>query len=207
MPTMQSVDAFLKTQKQANKIILPPLDERFKAFELTPFEQVNVVILGQDPYHNEGQAHGLSFSVPDGVKAPPSLKNIYQELHADLGITPSNSGNLTHWAQQGVLLLNSVLTVEKNTPGAHSKSGWSDFTDGIIDTLNAQKQNVVFLLWGAHAQQKSALIDTDKHLVLTAAHPSPFSAHKGFFGCKHFSKANDYLKMHNQQPINWAIPS
>jgi uracil-DNA glycosylase len=147
----------------------------------------------------------LSFSVPKGVSIPPSLRNIYQELLSDLDITPSQSGNLTHWASQGVLLLNSVLTVEKNSPGSHAKSGWVDFTDTVIDILNEKKQNLVFLLWGAYAQKKTELIDQNKHLVLTAAHPSPFSAHKGFFGCKHFSQTNDYLKMHNQQTIDWTL--
>lgn len=202
-PTMQSLNVFLREQKQAKKIILPHSDDWFKAFKLTPFEKVKVVIIGQDPYHNEGQAHGLSFSVPNGVKVPPSLRNIYQELHTDLGIVPSNNGNLTHWATQGVLLLNSVLTVEKNTPGSHTHSGWVDFTDGVVDILSEQKQHLVFLLWGAYAQKKSAYIDADKHLILTATHPSPFSAHKGFFGCKHFSKTNEYLTTHNQQTIDW----
>ncbi|CAB5496333.1 uracil-DNA glycosylase [Bathymodiolus thermophilus thioautotrophic gill symbiont] len=199
----QSLKTFLQQQKQAHKIIFPHSSNWFKAFELTPFDKVKVVILGQDPYHGDGQAHGLSFSVPNGVATPPSLKNIYKELALDLNIEPNASGNLERWATQGVLLLNSVLTVEKNTPSAHAKSGWVDFTDGVIDIISAQKQQVVFLLWGAYAQQKAALIDHDKHLVLSAAHPSPFSAHKGFFGCKHFSKTNEYLKMHNQKTINW----
>ncbi|AYQ56419.1 Uracil-DNA glycosylase [Bathymodiolus thermophilus thioautotrophic gill symbiont] len=199
----QSLKTFLQQQKQAHKIIFPHSSNWFKAFELTPFDKVKVVILGQDPYHGDGQAHGLSFSVPNGVATPPSLKNIYKELALDLNIGPNASGNLERWATQGVLLLNSVLTVEKNTPSAHAKSGWVDFTDGVIDIISAQKQQVVFLLWGAYAQQKAALIDHDKHLVLSAAHPSPFSAHKGFFGCKHFSKTNEYLKMHNQKTISW----
>ncbi|CAB5506077.1 Uracil-DNA glycosylase, family 1 [Bathymodiolus thermophilus thioautotrophic gill symbiont] len=199
----QSLKTFLQQQKQAHKIIFPHSSNWFKAFELTPFDKVKVVILGQDPYHGDGQAHGLSFSVPNGVATPPSLKNIYKELALDLNIEPNASGNLERWATQGVLLLNSVLTVEKNTPSAHAKSGWVDFTDGVIDIISAQKQQVVFLLWGAYAQQKAALIDHDKHLVLSAAHPSPFSAHRGFFGCKHFSKTNEYLKMHNQKTINW----
>jgi len=199
----QSLKTFLQQQKQAHKIIFPHSSNWFKAFELTPFDKVKVVILGQDPYHGDGQAHGLSFSVPNGVATPPSLKNIYKELVLDLNIEPNASGNLERWATQGVLLLNSVLTVEKNTPSAHAKSGWVDFTDGVIDIISAQKQQVVFLLWGAYAQQKAALIDHDKHLVLSAAHPSPFSAHRGFFGCKHFSKTNEYLKMHNQKTINW----
>ena len=196
---------FLEYESAHNKTIYPPQDQIFNAFDLSSFKNTKVVILGQDPYHNEGQAHGLSFSVPEGVNIPPSLRNIYQELLSDLDITLSQSGNLTHWASQGVLLLNSVLTVEKNSPGSHAKSGWVDFTDTVIDILNDKKQNLVFLLWGAYAQKKAELIDQNKHLVLTAAHPSPFSAHKGFFGCKHFSQTNDYLKMHNQQPIDWTL--
>lgn len=194
---------FLEYESTHNKTIYPPKDQIFTAFNPSSFKNTKVIILGQDPYHNEGQAHGLSFSVPDGVRVPPSLRNIYQELSSDLSITPSQSGNLTHWATQGVLLLNSALTVEKNLPGSHAKSGWVDFTDTVIDILNEKKQNLVFLLWGAYAQKKTELIDQDKHLVLTAAHPSPFSAHKGFFGCKHFSKTNDYLKIHKLKTINW----
>jgi Uracil-DNA glycosylase (EC 3.2.2.-) len=182
----QQLLEFLEYESAHNKTIYPLKDQIFNAFDLSSFENTKVIILGQDPYHNEGQAHGLSFSVPEGVSIPPSLRNIYQELLSDLDITPSQSGNLTHWASQGVLLLNSVLTVEKNSPGSHAKSGWVDFTDTVIDILNEKKQNLVFLLWGAHAQKKAELIDQNKHLVLTAAHPSPFSAHKGFFGCKHF---------------------
>jgi uracil-DNA glycosylase len=201
----QQLLEFIEYESAHNKTIYPPKDQIFNAFDLSSFENTKVIILGQDPYHNEGQAHGLSFSVPKGVSIPPSLRNIYQELLSDLDITPSQSGNLTHWASQGVLLLNSVLTVEKNSPGSHAKSGWVDFTDTVIDILNEKKQNLVFLLWGAYAQKKAELIDQNKHLVLTAAHPSPFSAHKGFFGCKHFSQTNDYLKMHNQQPIDWTL--
>jgi len=201
----QQLLEFLEYESAHNKTIYPPKDQIFSAFDLSSFNNTKVIILGQDPYHNEGQAHGLSFSVPEGVSIPPSLRNIYQELESDLNIKPSKNGNLTHWATQGVLLLNSVLTVEKNSPGSHAKSGWVDFTDTVIDILNEQKQNLVFLLWGAYAQQKAELIDQKKHLVLTAAHPSPFSAHKGFFGCKHFSKTNDYLKIHSQQVINWKL--
>lgn len=195
--------AFLAQQKKSNKIIFPAQKNWFKAFELTPFNEVKVIILGQDPYHSEGQAQGLSFSVADGMKIPPSLRNIYQELELDLGIPANDSGNLKHWATQGVLLLNSVLTVEKNSPGSHANSGWIDFTDGVIHTLSEEKENLIFMLWGSYAQQKVELIDANKHLILTATHPSPFSAHKGFFGCKHFSKANDYLKIHKQKPIDW----
>lgn len=199
----QNLKAFLQQEKQARKIIFPHSSNWFKAFELTPFNGLKMVILGQDPYHGDGQAHGLSFSVPDGVTIPPSLRNIYTELQSDLGVTPSSSGNLEHWATQGVLLLNSVLTVEKNSPNSHTGSGWVNFTDGVIEIINAEKQNVVFLLWGAYAQQKIPLINQNKHLVLTAPHPSPFSAHKGFFGCKHFSKTNEYFKMHSLKQINW----
>lgn len=199
----EQLKAFLKQQKQAKKIIFPHSNDWFKAFDLTSFDQVKVVILGQDPYHGDNQAQGLSFSVADGMKIPPSLRNIYQELELDLGIPVNESGNLTRWATQGVLLLNSVLTVEKNSPGSHANSGWVDFTDGVISILSKQKENLVFMLWGAYAQRKAELIDPGKHLVLTATHPSPFSAHKGFFGCKHFSKTNDYLKIHNQKTINW----
>jgi uracil-DNA glycosylase len=196
---------FLEYESTHNKIIYPPNEQIFAAFELSSFENTKVVILGQDPYHNEGQAQGLSFSVPKGVTIPPSLKNIFRELEMDLNINPSLNGDLTHWGNQGVLLLNSILTVEKNSPGSHAKSGWVNFTDTVIDILNEQKQNLVFLLWGAYAQQKVELIDQEKHLVLMAAHPSPFSAHKGFFGCRHFSKANAYLQSTKQTSINWEL--
>ena len=194
---------FLDYESRQNKIIFPPKSLIFNAFDLSSFEATKVVILGQDPYHNEHQAHGLSFSVPEGIKIPPSLKNIMAEIESDLGIKTLPNGDLSRWAKQGVLLLNSVLTVEKNKPGSHANTTWVDFTDTVIDILNEQKQNLVFLLWGNYAQQKSELIDADKHLVLTAAHPSPFSAHKGFFHCKHFSQTNDYLKIHQQKPIDW----
>ncbi len=200
------LDYFKNLEQELNnsdKIIYPTSGDIFKAFALSGFNNTKVVILGQDPYHNENQAHGLSFSVADEVKIPPSLRNIYKELESDLGIKPNTSGNLEHWASQGVLLLNSVLTVEKNSPGSHAKLGWEVFTDSVIDLLNKEKQNLVFMLWGNYAQQKSELIDVEKHLVLSSTHPSPFSAHKGFFGSKHFSKANEYLKMHKQNPINW----
>lgn len=211
----KNLKAFLQKEKQGRKILFPHSSNWFKAFELTPFDDVKVVILGQDPYHGDGltihgsplrirgQAHGLSFSVPDGVMIPPSLRNIYIELQSDLGVIPNNSGNLERWAKQGVLLLNSVLTVERNLPGSHTTSGWVDFTDGVINTISAEKQNVIFLLWGAYAQQKAQLINKNKHLVLTETHPSPFSAHKGFFGCKHFSQTNEYLKVHKLRQINW----
>jgi len=194
---------FLTHQESNNLTLFPPKDQIFNAFELSNFKQTKVVIVGQDPYHNEHQAHGLSFSVPEGVKIPPSLRNIYQELELDLGIPPNPSGSLEHWAKQGVLLLNSALTVEKNSPGSHAKTPWVDFTESVIQLLSDKKQNLVFLLWGAHAQKKIELIDQNKHLVLNASHPSPFSAHKGFFGCKHFSKTNEYLKIHKLKSINW----
>ncbi len=194
---------FLTHQESNNLTLFPPKDQIFNAFELSNFKQTKVVIVGQDPYHNEHQAHGLSFSVPEGVKIPPSLRNIYQELELDLGIPPNPSGSLEHWAKQGVLLLNSALTVEKNSPGSHAKTPWVDFTESVIQLLSDKKQNLVFLLWGAHAQKKIELIDQNKHLVLSASHPSPFSAHKGFFGCKHFSKTNEYLKIHKLKSINW----
>lgn len=201
--SFQRLEEFLQYQKDNNIIIFPPEAQVFNAFELSSFAKTRVIILGQDPYHNEAQAHGLSFSVPDGIKIPPSLVNIYKELELDLGITPNTNGNLERWASQGVLLLNSALTVEKNSPASHAKTPWVDFTEAVITKLSECKQNLVFLLWGAHAQQKSELIDASKHLILTASHPSPFSAYKGFFGCKHFSKTNEYLKMHHLQQINW----
>jgi uracil-DNA glycosylase len=201
--SFQKLSQFLDQQEFNNTCIFPPKDDIFKAFELSSFEKTKVVILGQDPYHNDHQAHGLSFSVPDGVKIPPSLRNIYKELETDLNIAQNTSGDLQRWASQGVLLLNSALTVEKNSPGSHAKTAWINFTESVITLLSEHKQNLVFLLWGAHAQQKSKLIDSSKHLILCSSHPSPFSAHRGFFGSKHFSKTNDYLKMHNQQTINW----
>lgn len=201
--SMVDLKLFLQQQKQAKKVIFPHSKNWFKAFELTAFDKVKVIILGQDPYHGLGQAHGLSFSVVQGVKKPPSLGNIFKELHSDLNIEPSQSGDLTHWATQGVLLLNSVLTVEAHQAASHANQGWEVFTDSIIKTLSEQRQHLVFILWGAYAQKKALFIDKDKHLILTATHPSPLSAHRGFLGCRHFSKANDYLKMHNQQVINW----
>jgi uracil-DNA glycosylase len=201
--SMVDLKLFLQQQKQAKKVIFPHSKNWFKAFELTAFDKVKVIILGQDPYHGLGQAHGLSFSVIQGVKKPPSLGNIFKELHSDLNIEPSQSGDLTHWATQGVLLLNSVLTVEAHQAASHAGQGWEVFTDNIIKTLSEQRQHLVFILWGAYAQKKAIFIDKDKHLILTATHPSPLSAHRGFLGCQHFSKANDYLKIHNQQVIDW----
>lgn len=187
--------------------IYPPRGSWFKAFEYSSFTSTRVIILGQDPYHGEGQAEGLSFSVPKGITIPPSLRNIYKELNSDeVDFSQPEHGNLVSWAQQGVLLLNSVLTVEKNSPAAHANQGWEIFTDQVIRILNDNKQHLVFILWGAYANKKSELIDSDRHLILSSAHPSPFSAHKGFFGCKHFSQANEYLLSTKQQPISWSIP-
>jgi len=196
---------FIKTEKAAGKVIYPPGALMFNAFEKTPFCNVKVVLLGQDPYHNPGQAHGLSFSVPDGVTKPPSLINIFKELQTDLGIIPSLSGNLEKWALQGVLLLNASLTVRKNEPGSHSKFGWLNFTDAVIRKISQHKKGVVFLLWGKFAHDKQVLIDETKHHVLKAAHPSPFSADKGFFGCRHFSRANEFLMQEGLQPIDWKL--
>jgi uracil-DNA glycosylase len=188
-------------------VIFPHSSHWFHALETTPLSSVKVVILGQDPYHQPGQAHGLCFSVKPGVSIPPSLLNIYKELKTDLGIEPVRHGYLESWAQQGVLLLNAVLTVEQNQANAHQGKGWEQFTDKVIATINAQRQNVVFMLWGSYAQKKGAVIDTDKHLVLKAPHPSPLSAHRGFLGCQHFSQANDYLQTHGQPPIDWQLPA
>ena len=183
--------------------IFPPAKLIFNAFDLCPFDKVKVVIIGQDPYHGLGQAHGLSFSVNENIPLPPSLKNIYQEIRSDLGIQPLSHGNLERWAKQGVLLLNATLTVQANLAGSHQKKGWETFTDSAIKAVANEKEHVVFLLWGNYAQQKAQYIDTTKHLILTAVHPSPLSAHRGFFGCKHFSQANQYLKEHGLEPINW----
>lgn len=175
----------------------------FKAFELCPYDKVKVVIIGQDPYHGAGQAHGLCFSVSENVKVPPSLQNIYKEIKDDIGTTIPTSGNLERWASQGVLLLNATLTVEASKAGSHQGIGWEQFTDAVIQKVSDEKENVVFLLWGKYAQDKGAVIDTSKHLVLKAAHPSPFSAYNGFFGSKHFSKTNTYLKEHGLDPVKW----
>lgn len=183
--------------------IYPPAPLIFNAFALCPFDKVKVVILGQDPYHGPGQAMGLSFSVPDGERVPPSLQNIYKEIHADLGTPIAASGNLEHWAKQGVLLLNATLTVEQSNAGSHQGKGWETFTDAVIQKISDEKEHVVFLLWGAYAGAKSALIDGTKHLVLKAPHPSPLSAHRGFLGCKHFSKCNEYLKENGLKEIEW----
>ena len=181
----------------------PPAGQIFRAFDLCPFNRVRVVIIGQDPYHDVNQAHGLCFSVQDGVPTPPSLVNIYKELNRDLGKPIPTSGNLTHWAEQGVLLLNATLTVEAHKAGSHQGKGWEELTDAAIQALNNQRSNIVFMLWGSYAQRKGQFIDRRKHLVLTAVHPSPLSAYRGFIGCGHFSQANAYLQQHGQTPINW----
>ena len=196
---------FLKAEKGLKKTIYPPGPLIFNAFTQTPFDKTKVVILGQDPYHGPGQAMGLSFSVPGGVPQPPSLQNIFKELHSDIGMPIPKTGNLTPWAKQGVLLLNATLTVRANEANSHSKIGWTVFTDAVIRKISEEKKGVVFLLWGKFAQEKQALIDTSKHFILKAAHPSPLSAHNGFLGCKHFSKTNEILVKENIQPIDWMI--
>ena len=196
---------FLKTEKALGKVIYPPGSLIFNAFNITPFANVKVVLLGQDPYHGKGQAHGLSFSVQNGVRPPPSLVNIFKELNADTGVPIPDHGNLTKWAEQGVLLLNACLTVRENEPLSHSKIGWTGFTDSVIKKISEEKKKVVFLLWGKFAQEKQALIDETKHLVLKAAHPSPYSANNGFMGCRHFSKTNEYLVKNGIDPIDWAL--
>ena len=202
---MCELRAFLVSEKQAGKVIYPPMPQLFNAFELTPFEQVKVVILGQDPYHGEGQAHGLCFSVQPGVRPPPSLKNIFKEISSELGFGFADNGCLIPWAQQGVLLLNSVLTVEHGKAGAHQNKGWERFTDRILGVLNEQRSGLVFLLWGNYAQSKASMIDADKHRVLMSPHPSPFSAHRGFLGNGHFSKANKYLLSQGKTAIDWRL--
>ena len=197
---------FLKNEKKSGKVIYPPGSLIFNAFNTTPFHAVKLVILGQDPYHGPGQAHGLCFSVPKGIKPPPSLVNIFKEIRADLGVDmPEGYGNLTSWATQGVLLLNAALTVRANEPLSHAGIGWMRFTDAVIRLLSDKKEHLVFLLWGKFAQEKQVLINGGKHLVLKAAHPSPFSADKGFFGCRHFSRANEYLAKNGVDPINWQL--
>lgn len=206
-PYMVELRAFLKSRKEARHVIYPPTALTFNAFRLTPFDKTRVVILGQDPYHGPGQAHGLCFSVLPGVPAPPSLINIFKEIEDDLGIPPAPHGFLEHWARQGVLLLNAVLTVERGQAGAHQGKGWETFTDAAIDALNRERDGVVFLLWGSYAQKKGKLIDRQRHHVLEAPHPSPLSAHRGFFGCRHFSKANDHLASRRLPPIDWSLPA
>ncbi len=205
-PEMRELAAFLRQRKAAGTHVFPPGPQIFAAFDATPFEQTKVVILGQDPYHGYGQAHGLSFSVPPGVAVPPSLLNIYKEIETDLGIPRADHGCLIPWARQGVLLLNAVLTVEEGKPGSHQKRGWEGFTDHVVDVLNREREGLVFLLWGSYAQQKGKVIDTRRHRVLKATHPSPLSAHRGFLGCRHFSQTNDYLARRGQGPIDWRLP-
>jgi uracil-DNA glycosylase len=201
---MASLRQFLLERKRSGAVIYPPGDLIFNAMNSTPFDAVKVVILGQDPYHGPGQAHGLCFSVRDGVAIPPSLINIYRELEEDLGSGRPVSGNLQNWAEQGVLLLNSVLTVERGRAGSHQGKGWERFTDRIVSELNESRDGLVFMLWGSYAMKKGDVIDRGRHLVLTAPHPSPLSAHRGFFGCRHFSKANAWLEKHGSAPINWT---
>ncbi len=203
-PYFAEISHFLKTEKSQGKIIYPPGPQIFNAFDKTPFDKVKVVLLGQDPYHGPGQAMGLSFSVPDGIKPPPSLINIFKELSKDVGIPIPKTGNLTKWAEQGVLLLNASLTVRVNEPNSHAKIGWHNFTDAVIQKISEHKKNIVFLLWGAFARQKQVFIDPNKHLILQSAHPSPFSVEK-FFGCSHFSKTNNYLVYNGIDPINWSL--
>jgi len=205
-PYFAELKSFLKNEKEQGHTIFPKGEAIFSAFESTPFYQVKVVILGQDPYHDEGQAHGLCFSVNKGMKLPPSLKNIYKELQSDISFVPPMHGYLQHWAEQGVMMLNATLTVRAHTPGSHQKKGWEIFTDEVIRLLDAKKENLVFILWGKYAQNKSVLINKQKHLVLTAAHPSPFSAHTGFFGSGHFSKTNAYFVEKGMPTIDWQLP-
>lgn len=205
-PYMASLKNFLLEEKQAGKVIFPRGPEYFRALDLTPLGEVKVVILGQDPYHGDGQAHGLCFSVQPGVKIPPSLVNIYKEMREDLGIEPARHGFLEHWAKQGVLLLNSVLTVERSLAASHQGKGWEKFTDAVIARVNEQDSPAVFMLWGSYAQKKAAFVDQNRHLVLKAPHPSPLSAHNGFFGSKHFSRANAFLQVQGMTPIDWSLP-
>ncbi|WP_340266164.1 uracil-DNA glycosylase [Sphingobium mellinum] len=205
-PYMQALKRFLETEKAQGKRIFPKGRDYFRALDLTPLDAVKVVILGQDPYHGEGQAHGLCFSVQPGVRTPPSLVNIYKELKSDLGVSPPRHGFLEAWARQGALLLNSVLTVEMGKAASHQKRGWEEFTDAVIRLVNEKAEPVVFLLWGAYAQRKAAFVDPARHLVLKAAHPSPLSAHNGFLGCRHFSQANAFLEAKGRGAIDWALP-
>jgi len=204
-PYFQQLALHLKTEKQAGKTVYPPGKLIFNAFDQTPFDNVKVVIIGQDPYHGPGQAMGLSFSVPKGIAIPPSLQNIYKELHTDIGMPIPNHGDLTSWAKQGVLLLNASLTVREGEANSHAKIGWMFFTDAIIKKINDYQQKVVFLLWGKFAQEKALFISSEKHFILKAAHPSPLSAHNGFFNCKHFSKTNQLLVQSGKEPINWFL--
>lgn len=204
-PYFKELKEFLAAEKNAGKLIYPPGPLIFNAFNSTPFDKVRVVIIGQDPYHGAQQAHGLCFSVQHGVKPPPSLVNIYKELKSDVGFEIPNHGYLQAWTTQGVFLLNAILTVEANQPASHQKKGWEEFTNAAIHQLSKEREGLIFLLWGAFAQQKAVLIDEKKHTILKAAHPSPFSAYNGFFGCKHFSKANEILKERGEAEINWQV--
>ena len=203
---MRALSAFLRERRAAGARIYPPGPQIFAAFEATPFDAVKVVVLGQDPYHGPGQAHGLCFSVQPGVPVPPSLQNMYKELRRDLGIEPPGHGYLMPWAQRGVLLLNAVLTVEEGRAGAHQGKGWEGFTDHVVDVLNREREGLVFLLWGSYAQAKGKVIDTRRHRVLRTTHPSPLSAHRGFLGCGHFSATNEYLVRRGVAPIDWSLP-
>ena len=205
-PEMIALREFLLAEKRAGKRIYPPGPQIFAALDATPYDAVKVVILGQDPYHGPGQAHGLCFSVRPGVSVPPSLQNIFTEIENDLGVPRPDHGCLTPWARRGVLLLNSVLTVQAGMPGSHQGKGWEGFTDRVIDELNRGREGLVFLLWGAYAQAKGRLIDTRRHCVLKAPHPSPLSAHRGFLGCRHFSKVNQYLEAEGRTPVDWSLP-
>jgi uracil-DNA glycosylase len=205
-PAMQGLRSFLASEIAAGRGFYPPGPLVFNALRLTPLDRVRIVILGQDPYHGRGQAMGLSFSVPPGVTPPPSLRNIFAELGTDLGLPVPRSGDLTQWAERGVLLLNSVLTVGPGSPASHAGKGWEAFTDRVIAEVSARCEGVVFLLWGRYAQQKGAIVDTTRHHVLTAAHPSPYSASNGFFGCRHFSRANALLEQGGQAPVDWRLP-
>lgn len=204
-PYFQALWQQLLDARQQGHLIYPPQANIFQALKLTPFESIKVVILGQDPYHGPGQAEGLSFSVPAGLAHPPSLQNIFKELQQDLGLAYPRSGSLVPWAKQGVLLLNTILTVEAGRPQSHQHLGWQRFTDCLIQGINQYRQGVVFLLWGSHAQKKQALIDRNRHFILTSPHPSPLSAHRGFFGCRHFSTANQLLQQQGVSPIDWAL--
>ncbi|HSX65326.1 MAG TPA: uracil-DNA glycosylase [Pseudoxanthomonas sp.] len=205
-PEMRELSDFLRQRRAAGARIYPPGPQIFAAFDATPFDAVKVVILGQDPYHGPGQAHGLCFSVLPGVPVPPSLLNIYKEIETDLGLPRPDHGCLLPWAQRGVLLLNAVLTVEEGRAGAHQGKGWEGFTDHVVETLNREREGLVFLLWGSYAQAKGKVIDTRRHRVLRAPHPSPLSAHRGFLGCGHFSAANHYLAQRGQSPVDWRLP-
>ncbi len=204
---MHNLRQFLLAQKQAGKRVFPPGTQMFNAFNYTPLDAVKVVILGQDPYHGVGQAHGLCFSVPGGVAPPPSLQNIFKEIHEELGLPIPSHGDLSVWAAQGVLLLNSVLSVESGRAASHREQGWERFTDRVIEVINREREGVVFMLWGSYAQRKGTHIDAQRHCVLRAPHPSPLSAHRGFFGCGHFVQANVYLQGRGVEPIDWGLPS